>query len=362
MNYRIETDIKTPAYIQLYDHLKNDIVKGIYKYGDKLPSKRIIAADTGLSVITVQHAADLLQEEGYIETRERSGCFVIFKAGDFIGTGISVGPAPIAASEPIKTGSGDFPFSVLSKCMRKVLSDHGERILERSPSFGLLELREAICSYLARSRAMEADPSQVIIGAGAEYLYNLIAQVFRSEKIFAIEKPSYDRIRAVYSSYDIECDELTLRSDGIDSKELKNSKARILHTTPFNSYPSGVTVDVSKKHEYLAWAKERNGIIIEDNYDSELTVSHKPEESLFAMAGGNGVIYLNTFSQTISPAVRIGYMLIPKDMQDIFSGKTAYRSCPVPVFEQYVLTELISSGDFERHINRVRRKKRKMHI
>ena len=202
-------------------------------------------------------------------------------------------------------------------------------------------------------------PRQVIIGSGAEYLYGLVAQFFGAGCIFGIENPSYEKIRKVYESMGIVCDPLTLSTEGILSSELTRTKASVLHVTPFNSYPSGITIGISQKREYLYWAKQRNAVIVEDNYDSELTVSSKPESPLFSIADGVNVIYMNTFSKTIAPSVRIGYMILPETLVDAFEHKLGFYSCPVPLFEQYVLSELLRSGDYERHINRVRRKRRR---
>ena len=147
--------------------------------------------------------------------------------------------------------------------------------------------------------------------------------------------------------------------DGIQSDLLQKSSATVLHITPFNSYPSGITAGVSKRMEYLRFARERGGYIIEDNYDSELTVSRKNEDTVFSMAKDGSVIYLNTFSKTVAPSMRVGYMVLPEKLLGAFKEKLGFYACTVPVFEQYVLSELITSGDFERHINRVRRKRRK---
>ena len=150
-----------------------------------------------------------------------------------------------------------------------------------------------------------------------------------------------------------------MSDDGIDSKELINTKANVLHTTPYRSYPSGVTATASKRHEYIRWASQNNRYIIEDDFESEFSVSTKPTETLFALSENDNVIYLNTFSKTISPSLRIGYMVLPKHLVDVFNDKLGFYSCTVPTFMQHVLAELINNGDFERHINRVRRNKRK---
>ena len=356
MNYKIDTKSNTPAYLQLYECLRRDIISGVYPCGSKLPSKRTITAETGVSVITVQHAIALLCDEGYVEAKQRSGLFVIFREGDFQGV-----PATAKKASPKKLQPhtvGDFSYDILSKTIRRVLLDYGEKILIKAPNHGCTELREEICSYLARSRGIRVKPSQVIIGAGAEYLYSLIAQLY-SKKNFALEYPYYDKIRKVYEAHCIKCDMLKLLPDGIDSDALRKTKATVLHTTPFNSFPTGTSVGARKKHEYLSWAKKRNALIIEDNYDSELTVSSKAEDTLFAMSGGKNVIYLNTFSMTVAPSVRVGYMILPSDMVKTFHEKLGFYSCSVPVLSQYVLAELLRSGDFERHIIRVRRKKRR---
>ena len=133
----------------------------------------------------------------------------------------------------------------------------------------------------------------------------------------------------------------------------------MLHTTPYNSYPSLITANASKRQEYLQWAKLRNGYIVEDNYDSELTISKKHEEALFSLTDSDNVIYLNTFLKTISSAIRVGYMVLPKKLVDEFDSRLGFYSCTVPTFEQYVIQYLLENGEFERHVNRVIRLRRK---
>jgi GntR family transcriptional regulator/MocR family aminotransferase len=237
--------------------------------------------------------------------------------------------------------------------------DYGDKILVKSPNHGCTELRNELCLYLARTRGIDVNPSQVIVGSGAEYLYGMIVQLLGTDTEYALENPSYKKIYQVYNALGARCDMLTMTEEGVSTRELERTKARILHVTPFNSYPSGVTASISKKLEYLRWAKQRDGVLIEDNYDSELTVSRKAEEPLFSMDADAKVIYVNTFSRTIAPSMRVGYMILPESMVDLFNEKLGFYSCPVPIFDQYVLAQLLKSGDFERHINRVRRKKRR---
>lgn len=358
MKYHIEKGIAKPAYLQLYTQLRKDIVENVFSYGTKLPSKRLLAEELEVSVITVEHAYAILCDEGYAESRQRSGYFVSYREGELLSFAEPANHVLSRESHSHPAGS-DFPYSVLAKTMRKVLLDYGERILVKSPNHGCAELRAAVSAYLARSHGIHVRAEQIIIGSGAEYLYSLLAQLFREEHVFALENPSYEKIRRVYLANGIECDLLKLGADGIKSDELRRTKARVLHITPFNSFPSGITASASKRMEYLRWAEKRNGWLIEDNYDSELTVSMKNEDPVFSLARNGSVIYLNTFSRTIAPSVRIGYMVLPEQLLAKFESLLGFYSCTVPVFEQYVLAELLSGGNFERHINRVRRNKRK---
>ena len=356
MKYSIEKSSGKSAYLQLYEQLRRDIEAGAYPFGTKLPSKRILSEEIGMSVITVEHTYALLSEEGYIESRERSGYFVIYKEGDFISHSPEKMSHPIPHSPAPKA---PFPFSVMAKAMRKVLADCGEGIFERSPNTGCPALRRVISAYLRRSVGIDASPEQIIIGAGAEYLYGLVVQLLGKDKVYALEDPSYETIRRVYYAHGAVCRMLPLGGDGIKSSALEKSDANVLHVTPFNSYPSLISAGAGKRREYIRWAKGRGAVIVEDNYDSELTVSKKNEETVFSLSPEDSVIYINTFSQTIAPSVRVGYMVIPPSMLGDFESRLGFYSCTVPIFDQYVLAELIGSGEFERHINRVRRERRK---
>lgn len=309
--------------------------------------------------MTVEHAYALLADEGYIEPIERSGYFVIFRPND--GFASAAEPQKHHAAKPQSHHSvaTEFPFSVFTKTMRSVMNEYSDTILEKSPSFGRSELRSAIKNYLARSRGIYADERQIIIGSGSEYLYSLIVELFERKKTYAIESPSYKKIEQVYLASNVIYEMLPLGNDGIDSASLWKTNADILHISPYRSFPSGVSASASKRHEYLSWAEKGRRYLIEDDFESEFSVSKKPEETLFSHTRSDNVIYMNTFSKTISPSLRVGYMVLPSHLTDEFENKLGFHSCTVPTFIQFVLAEIINNGDFERHINRVRRKKRK---
>ena len=385
MKYEIAKNeqAKAPAYMQLYKQLREDIVGGVYKKNQKLPSKRVLSEELSVSVVTVEHAYAILTDEGYIESRERSGYFVTYDEGEtlhvskkkdtyspFLYSQMAEIESEIQSLDKIKANPETFPFSVFSKTMRRVITNYQEKLFLKAPYNGCSDFRQAITDYLARSRGIKVSPMQIIIGSGAEYLYAILAQFFRSKKeavdekaelVVGLENPSYEKIERVYRANGLRCQMLKMGRDGIETSALRETCADILHVTPYNSFPSGITTSASKRQEYITWANNNNKFIIEDDYDSEFTMSSKVADTVFALAKNAGienVIYMNTFSRTIAPSMRVGYMIVPEKLVADFEKNLGFYSCTVPVFEQYLLTELLNSGDFERHINRVRRRRR----
>ena len=396
-------ETKRPAYLKIYEALRDDITRGAYALGERVPSKRTMAEQTDTSVITVEHAYNLLIDEGYIEARERSGYFVCYRSEDAFPVGdvsdsadghadgtpsdssVAAGdgrPAEnmtfrssaeaaggtmisalaqaegVPATDQYEAAAAELSFASFARTMRRVLSEYAEECMQRSPNEGALYFRESIARYLQRSRGIHVDVSQIIVGAGSEYLYSLIVQMLGRERVYALEDPSYEKIRRVYEANGAHCELLKLGHHGIHSNELRRSNAGVLHVTPFDSYPSGVTATAGKRQEYISWAKRRQAMIIEDDYASEFSPSTKSEDTLFSLAPEETVIYMNTFTKTISPAIRTGYMLLPKKRAAELKAKISFYSCTVPTYDQYVLAEYLNSGAFERYINRVRRKRR----
>lgn len=380
MRYIIDKASKTPAYLQLYEQVRRDIVRGAHPYGSKLPSKRSTASETGVSTITVEHAYDLLREEGYVESRERSGYLVVYRDADGFAQAAA---RPHSGGVPSKEGvyqagsptpsSTDgvplFPYPTLAKTARRVLATCGEEMLARSPGKGRPELRQTLARYLASNQGIYADPEQIIIGSGADHLYALIVGLLGRNRAFALESPSYHKIEQVYTALGVRCELLPLAPDGIESSALAATSASVLHISPYRSFPTGITAPIAKRLEYLRWAEGDSGdpatadspgrIIVEDDFESEFSVSGRPVETVYALSTSENVIYLNTFSKTIAPALRMGYMVLPKRLLPAYESRLGFISCSVPTFDQLVVAELIESGEFSRHINRVRRARRK---
>ena len=356
LTYNLEKKSDEPIYVYLYKMIRNDISENKIKAGARLPSKRTFAEHLGVSVITIEYAYRLLTDEGYIYAKERSGYFVC--SLDNLLQPVS-GDISSAKSHEYPENAEidtDFPFPAYSKIMRQVLSNYGEKILSKSPHNGCLILRNAISEFLFRYRGMNTSPENIVIGSGAEYLYGMIVQLLGRDTVYGLESPSYEKIRLVYESNGAVCEMLPLDASGIATESLNKTKAKVIHVTPYRSYPTGITAPAKKRFEYLSWAKRTGGIIVEDDFSSEFAVNAKPVETIFSMDKNESVIYINTFSKSLTPSMRMGYMILPEKWAKEYEKKLGFYSCTVPVFDQYVLAEFINNGSFERHLNRMRRK------
>ncbi len=347
--------MKEKKYIILYRELKEKILVGQYRSQEKLPSKRMLADRTGYSVITVEKAYQLLAEEGYLTPRERSGYFV--SAPDvFPGLEQKKDSAIPLLPEPSPQETvPEFEYSLWFKTVRKVISEQGEILFLKSPNKGCSVLRNAISKYLLRYRGMVAEPSRIIIGSGSEQLYETVVKILGREKIYGIEDPSYEKIEAVYRAEGATVKKLTMGRDGITQQALRQGGFQVLHVTPFRSYPTGVTTSAAKRYQYIKWARDGK-FIVEDDFNSEFFIPGNPIESLYAMDQNQSVIYINTFSKSLSPSMRMGYMILPQKLLPQYDKLLGNFSCTVPVLDQYILAEFIKSGNFERHLNRMRRK------
>ena len=341
-------------YVKVYEKIKKDITDGAISKGDKLPSKRTLAELMNVSVISVEHAYDLLISEGYAESRERSGYFVAYAKGGFFVPETAREFTPFLGRRDLNEG---LSFDKLAKTTRAVLSTYGEELLMRSENKGAAILRRAIKNYLQRNKGIVVDTERIIVGSGAEYLYGMIIELMGKVK-YAIESPTYEQIEKIYKSKNVNFTKLAIGFNGIPSETLKTAKAKVLHITPFRNFPTGVYADVNKKAEYLRWAEDNDSFIIEDDYESEFAASGNISETVFSMDKSDRVIYVNTFSKTIAHSLRVGYMILPERLVDEFDARLGFYTCTVPTLEQYVIATILSDGSFEKHINKIRRQRK----
>ncbi len=355
----------TPLYEQVYKHIKSDIISGILSPGEKLPSKRSFARNNGISTITIQNAYDQLISEGYVFTVPKKGYYVAninemsrVPAGTSIKLDIKIPEKPAKFRFDLsnnKINPDNFPFSIWAKLLRETMSERSRELMEVSPTGGIYELRAAIADYLKSFRGMLVDPDQIVIGAGTEYLYGLLIQILGKNKKYCIENPGYKKLAQIYKQYHVECGFADIDDSGISVDSLHKSGADIAHISPNHHFPTGITMPANRRYEVLAWANEEAGrYIIEDDYDSEFRANGKPLPTLFSIDACEKVIYMNTFSKSLTPTIRISYMILPVHLANIFYSRLSFYSCTVSNFEQYTLASFIDRGYFEKHINRMR--------
>lgn len=378
-----------PIYLYLYDCIKNDIVNGQLKAEEKLPSKRAFAKNLGISVITIENTYEMLSAEGYIYSLPKKGYFVsdikeiAFENAATADNGNGSANSEKDANNVFlisqqerphflcdfasnQTEADLFPFSVWSHLMREELSKDHERLMENPPSGGVIELRKAIAKHLKEFRNMSVSPEQIIIGAGTEYLIGLLIQLLGFDRTFAIEDPGYGKISRIYESHHIKCVFLPIKDKGIEEGALEKNNVDIVHISPSHQYPLGVIMPISKRYGLLTWAAGgENRYIIEDDFDSELRFNGKPIPTMYSIDSMNKVIYMNTFTKTLSSTIRISYMVLPEPLLKKYYERLFFYACTVSNFEQYTLARFIDEGYFENHINRMRnhyRKKREFLI
>ena len=354
--YTLKKQPGLPLYEALYRAIREDILTGTLLPGEKLPSKRALASNLEVGKTTVEAAYAQLLEEGYISSRERSGFFVEAvepqkKARPVQPVTESV-PLPRQGADLTGNGTGQFPFSVWIRLQREVILDYGERLLLPVDSRGAPETRTAIAKNLGDFRGMTVDPENILIGAGTDFLYNLLLQLLGQDKVYGVEDPGYGKIRKIYAAGGVRCLPIPMDESGIRPDSLGG--ARVLHISPSHHFPTGIVMPLHRRRALIDWARRTDGFIIEDDYDTEFRFRGHPLPPMQTM-DPERVIYMNTFSKTLFPSIRISYMVLPAGLMARFREKLGFYGCTVPSFEQYTLAYFLDRGYFEKHINRMRK-------
>ncbi len=363
LTYNLDERGDASMYEHLYRRIKNDIACGKLSANAKLPSRRALAKNLGVSHITVENAYLQLLVEGYVYSRPKSGYFVAPLPHRPAPAAPPAAAAPAAAAPDYfvdfaqsGVAAETFPYNIWAKLLRHTLTAVDEHaLLTGFSAGGVLPLRRAIAASLYQFRGITAEPRQIITGAGTQVLYNLIVQLLGRSRVYALEDPGYPRLAQIYRANDVSCRFLPLDAGGIIPAALAASGADIAHVTPSHQFPTGAVMPASRRNELLHWAAQKDGrYIIEDDYDCEFRLSGRPIPPLQSIDAAGKVIYINTFSKTLAPTFRISYMVLPPLLADAFYQKLGFYSCTVSNFEQFTLAKFIQDGHLERHINRMR--------
>jgi len=350
-------------YIQIYEYFKNEIINGTYKAHSKLPSKRNLAKEYNISLNTVDNAYSKLLEEGFIYSKERQGFFV-----SDVGELYVLDSKPIHITKEEENIEYDFSYSGVSeefpyKIFKKISSNifDNKDILEKVDYQGYLPLRTQISEYLDKSRGFKAEPSQIVISSGSEYLFQIIFKLISGK--FGIEDPGYNMLSNIMDTNDINYEFIPVDKNGMDLTKLKKSKSDFCVITPAHQFPTGVIMNMQRRVELLNMKKIK--YVIEDDYDSEFKYSKRPVPALKSIDVNDKVIYIGSFSKSISPSFRVSFMVLPFDLVEKYNKIFKFFICPVSIMVQKMLTTFIETGEFEKHLNRMRKiysKKRQLLI
>ena len=359
----LDSASRRPLYEQLYRYIRGEIEAGRLRAGERLPSKRALAAHLKISVVTVEGAYGQLLAEGYLRAEPKRGFFVQALEEERRPSSAPRRPLPPDRPRPafaydFSTSGVDtalFPFATWAKLMREVLSEQESPLLASPHPQGVPELRRAIAEHLYRFRGIQAEPEQIVVGAGSETLIAFLVQLLGREGGYGVEDPGYAKPHRILSSCGAAVSPIPLDGQGLRVDALGEAGVRVVHVTPSHHYPLGIVMPVARRQALLRWAEEIPGrYILEDDYDSEFRFSGRPIPALQSLDGGERVVYLNTFAKTLAPSLRISYMVLPPHLLEIWRRDFWFYSSTVPSFEQYALARFMERGHFERHLNRTR--------
>ncbi|MGI6032103.1 MAG: PLP-dependent aminotransferase family protein [Coriobacteriales bacterium] len=364
ITYDLDQRGSEPKYEYLYHCIRKDIRLGMLAAGTRLPSKRALASHLSVSIGTVERAYDLLVSEGYAQAKRGSGYYVsphradgVYSDGSSSNLPEDEGwQVPLIDFKANRCSLELFPSKTWMRIMRRTLSEHNKALFETVPFNGLAELREAIAAYLYEFKGIHVSPDQIVVGAGTEYLYGRLMQLFGHRTTIAIGDPGYKKLSEISRSSGTLWDYIPVDEEGLEVDALASSPAQIVHVSPANHFPIGIVMSANRRKKLLDWVHQKpERYLVEDDYDSELRFNGRQQPPLFTQDTEQKVIYLNTFSKTMVPSLRISYVVLPKNLMGLYRSQMSFYSCTVSSFEQIALAEFISGGYFERHINRLRR-------
>lgn len=366
--FSLDNKSDEPMYHQIYSYIKQEILSGRLSEQEKLPSARELASYLSVSRNPVDTAYEQLVAEGYVYSLPKKGYFV----------------NPITYTQRIESKPREevletvekskwtydfnpdavdvehFPYSVWKSLGRRCLEDH--TLFTAGDYRGDLVLRQAVADYLYSSRGVICNSTNVIMGAGIGYLLQLLTVIFREDKKMAFEEPGYVRAKRILSSSGFEILDIPVTESGIDQVMLDKSGANLCYVTPSHQFPLGTVMSIADRQRLAAWANEKEErYIIEDDHDSEYRYKGKPIPALQSIDPNGKIIYIGTFSKAISPALRMGYMVLPDSLMERFRERCGGYNCPLSRLDQAIVASFINEGYFEKHLNRMRKKYKEKH-
>lgn len=380
LTIQLSADSDKCLYQQIYEHIKQEIIKGKLLTGERLPSARSLAENLQVARSTVDFAYGQLVAEGYVEAKPQRGFFVSRveellhmqdaeedMRGKSVGKDrqeeqVDDGETILYNFSPHAISMKDFPFATWKKITKDILVDANKEMFALGDARGDEELRITISRYLHSSRGVNCSPEQVIVGAGSDYLFMLLEKILGRHISIAMEDPTYRRAYRVFQSFAYEIRPVPMDDNGMDVEALRETDAKVAYVMPSHQFPTGTVMPIGRRLELLKWAKEKEDrFLIEDDYDSEFRYRSKPIPALQASDTAGKVIYMGTFSKSIAPAIRVGYMVLPGKLLQVYRENCGFYASTVSRIDQRILNEFIRDGYFERYLNKMRKIYREKH-
>ncbi len=362
----LEGDPKVPLYEKIYEYIRQDMMDGKILEGEKLPSTRLLAKNLSVSRSTVDLAYGQLMAEGYIKAQPYRGYFAcditeLYRAGQKRNRHDAAPAKKVVCSErmidfsPYGIDSESFPFRMWRKISRTVLIDDREELLYAKDGQGEQGLREAIASYLHQARGVNCEPSDIIVGAGNEYLEILLTQILGPGKTVLMDNPGYPQAYHTFKNMGYQVATGHFAQNLADEELLAETSPDLVYLMPSHQFPLGNVLPLKQRIALLKWACETEGrYLIEDDHDSEYRYRGKPIPSMQSIDREGRVIYLGTFSKSIAPSLRVSYMVLPPRLTEQYRTNCGFYSVTVPKIQQEILCTFLKEGYFERHLNKMR--------
>ena len=351
-------------YEQIYEYIKDEIMKGKLPAGERLPSTRNLAEFLQISRTTVDQAYGQLVSEGYIEARPYKGFFVckveeLFHMKEELHTK-AVPKEDVNEPEfdfsPHGIDMSCFPFATWKKISKDVFAERGTELFKAGEKQGDADFRVTICRYLHSARGVECEPDQIILGAGNDYLLLLLSKILSDQSVIAMERFTYRKAYLAFEKSGFHMKAVDFDEYGMDVTQLSDSGADVAYVMPSHQFPTGIVMPIGRRMELLNWAAQAEGrFLIEDDYDSEFRYKGKPVPALWASDRNGRVIYIGTFSKSIAPSIRVSFMVLPRELLPRYEQTCGFLSCTVSRIDQAILNMFISQGHYERYLNKMRK-------
>lgn len=378
MQLALRTPRRAPLGARLYADLRNAIQAGELKPGERLPSSREMVGKLRLSRNTITTAYERLVAEGYLEARRGSGTFVsphgaapmsprqsargatqpaLTRWARSLAASRSIVPARSHAIDfrPGQPDLSQFPVALWRRLAARTLRRLKPEMALYGDPQGILPLRTAIARYLASSRAVVCTPEDIVIVSGSQQGLDLLSRLLVERgTVVAVEEPGYPMAKAVFRAMGARIAAVPVDGEGICVERLPGH-ARLAYVTPSHQFPLGVTLSLGRRKALLEWAARHNAVVIEDDYDSEFRFGERPLESLQGLDQRGSVVYLGTFSKLLFPALRLGYVVLPRRLREAFLRAKWLSDRHTPSLEQEIMAAFMAEGHFARYLRRMQR-------